>query len=99
MGVELENGVAGLGPNAMGVEWALCGCSTLIFNITLDKVEVARVLEQSRNFNGKGTHANSIIPISGEYSAPDLFQRQFDVGLISPFGPREARPKRRKIVY
>jgi hypothetical protein len=27
-----------------------------------------------------------------------LVQRQFDVGLISPFGPREARPKRRKIV-
>jgi prepilin-type N-terminal cleavage/methylation domain-containing protein len=27
-----------------------------------------------------------------------LKQRQFDVGLISPFGPREARPKRRKIV-
>jgi hypothetical protein len=24
--------------------------------------------------------------------------RQFDVGLILPFGPREARPKRRKIV-
>jgi hypothetical protein len=25
-------------------------------------------------------------------------KRQFDVGLISAFGPREARPKRRKIV-
>jgi hypothetical protein len=25
-------------------------------------------------------------------------KRRFDVGLISPFGPREARPKRRKIV-
>jgi hypothetical protein len=27
-----------------------------------------------------------------------LTKRQFDVGLISPFGPREARPKRRKII-
>jgi hypothetical protein len=27
-----------------------------------------------------------------------IYERQFDVGLISPFGPREARPKRRKIV-
>jgi hypothetical protein len=30
--------------------------------------------------------------------ANTLNGRQFDVGLISPFGPRFARPKRRKIV-
>jgi hypothetical protein len=27
-----------------------------------------------------------------------LSQRQLDIGLLSSFGPREARPKRRKIV-
>jgi hypothetical protein len=37
-------------------------------------------------------------PIFGLFDATPKGKRQFDAGLISPFGPREARPKRRKTV-